>query len=544
MKTLFRALIVPAVCFALIACTQSTEIPLSPVPSLTGTLTPTITPSQTAAPTVATTPTPTYIIPTRLPTIDPESVPGLLSKAFSLQRFTGLSGYNVQQITGWEYGFGGVSGPYPRYSGYYWLDASHLLLYPRLGEQVNGFSGFWEDLAYQPAVINLENGYVWLPDKGNVYWSSELGLLIEARLKTSSAGDQREAVDIYTLDGQRTALYWGKLTGVSPSRTKILMGNRWIDLKSGKTVAFEWDKDFDKDIDIYFPRPLWSSDETQVYTCCYKYGNAGTGESFTFLPDEVSLDGQKIDDILYHAYGQWVLNDSQLLIQFDWFNSIPLDFIPLFDIKARTLHNLNTLTGIPTYDDGIPNCPMAFASPDGKSIWAKCYSGGYLVDLTTFTSVEFPMSNSYDYPTWSANSQFAWMETEPRQLLSVSSKTLSPLPVNPLLNSEPLWHPTDNILAYLSEEGRKLELLNAQTMSPREVELPTVFQSLAWSPGADSIALLAKDGSLWRLDYPRLKNLEQLALSSPEGRDINWSPDGNSIAFISGSDIYIVDVTK
>jgi Tol biopolymer transport system component len=255
------------------------------------------------------------------------------------------------------------------------------------------------------------------------------------------------------------------------------------------------------------------------------------------------VDGEKIDDILYHAYGEWVLNDSHLLIQFDFFNSIPLDFIPLFDIKTRTLHNLNTMAGIPREKYG-PNCPMTFASPDGKSIWAKCYSGGYLVDLTAFTSVEFPMSNSYDYPIWSADSQFAWMETNPRQLLSVSRKKLSPLPVDPLYDSELWWHPTDNILAYLSEDGRKLELLNAQTLSPQEVELPAVFQSLAWSPRGDSIALLAKEGSLWQLDYPRFRNLEQLMMSSAEGKDIKWSPDGNSIAFISDSDIYIVETNK
>jgi WD40 repeat protein len=256
------------------------------------------------------------------------------------------------------------------------------------------------------------------------------------------------------------------------------------------------------------------------------------------------VDAEKIDGSLYHAYGEWVLNDSHLLIQFDWFNSIPLDFIPLFDIKARTLHNLNTLAGIPAEYDYLPNCQMAFAAPDGQSGWATCYSGDYLIDLATFTSVEYPMSNSYDYPTWSANSQFAWMQTDPRLLLSVSNKTLSPLPVDPLYDSELWWHPTDNILAYLSEDGRKLELLNAQTLSPQEVELPTVFQSLAWSPRGDSIALLAKEGSLWQLDYPRFRNLEQLMMSSAEGKDIKWSPDGTSIAFISGSDIYIVETTK
>jgi hypothetical protein len=435
-----------------------------------------------------------------------------------------------------------VSGPYQRYWGYYWLDAVHLLLYPRLGEQNNGFSGVREDLAYQPAVINLKNGYVWLPGLG-VDWSSELGILIDAVYKTSSDGHQSEVVYTYTFDGQRISSYSGKLTGVSPSRTKILINNTWIDLKSGETVTFKWDSDLDTDIDIYFPRPLWSSDETQVYTCCYKYGNARTGETFTFLPNDVSLDGKEMDNILYHADGEWVLDDSHLLVQFDFFNSIPLDFIPLFDIKARTLHNLNTLAGIPTEKYG-PNCPMTFASPDGKSIWATCYSGDYLVDLSSLTSVEFPMSNSYDYPTWSADSQFAWMESEPRLLLSVSSKTLSSLPVEPLYDSELLWHPTDPVLAYISKDAQNLVMLNAETMFHQEIGLDTPFQELAWSPTGDRAALLAKDGSLWQLDYPRLNKLEQLTMSSSAGSEVKWSPDGNSISFISGSNIYTVETNK
>lgn len=546
MKSLFRVIIFLLISLSFVACGHSVTATPSPIPSptTTPTATPTLTPilSPTTTTMVEPTARPEFVPPTLIPTIDPTLVPKLLREAFSLKRFTGLSRYNIQQITGWEYGFEGVSEQSP-YPGYYWLDASHLLLYPRLGEQL-GFSGLREDLAYQPMVINLDNGYVWLPDIGKAYWSSELGMLITTGFKTSSEGDQGEAVYTFTFDGQRTAYYWGKLAGVSPSRTKILIDNTWIDLKDGKTVAFEWNNDFEQDYDIYFPQPLWSSDEMQVYTCCYKYGNASTGESFTFLPNDVSLDGEKIDDILYHAYGEWVLNDSHLLIQFDYFNSIPLDFIPLFDIKARTLHNLNTLAGIPAKHDYLPNCQMVFASPDGKSIWARCYSGGYLVDLTTFTSVEFPMSNTYDYPTWSADSQFAWMETEPLQLLSVSNKTLSPLPVDPLYGSALSWHPADHILAYVSEDAQKLVVLDAQTMLHQDIALSTLFQELAWSPNGARIALLAKDGSLWQIDYPALENAEQLTEPRSNARDVRWSPNGNSIAFIGGSDIYIVETTS
>jgi hypothetical protein len=56
--------------------------------------------------------------------------------------------------------------------------------------------------------------------------------------------------------------------------------------------------------------------------------------------------------------------------------------------------------------------------------------------------------------------------------------------------------------------------------------------------------MVAEDGSVWQVDYPLLENLEQLTSSLPDVSDLNWSPDGNSISFISGSDIYVVDTIK
>jgi Tol biopolymer transport system component len=76
--------------------------------------------------------------------------------------------------------------------------------------------------------------------------------------------------------------------------------------------------------------------------------------------------------------------------------------------------------------------------------------------------------------------------------------------------------------------------------------LPSTFNGLIWSPDGDHIALVAKDGSFWRVDYPKMENFEQLsqAISFTDMRDIIWSPDSKSIAFISGKDIYAVETTK
>jgi hypothetical protein len=41
-----------------------------------------------------------------------------------------------------------------------------------------------------------------------------------------------------------------------------------------------------------------------------------------------------------------------------------------------------------------------------------------------------------------------------------------------------------------------------------------------------------------------MDNLEQLTSPLSDVTQVNWSPDGNSIAFTSGTDIYIVDTIK
>ena len=81
-------------------------------------------------------------------------------------------------------------------------------------------------------------------------------------------------------------------------------------------------------------------------------------------------------------------------------------------------------------------------------------------------------------------------------------------------------------------------------MSVKGWELPSAFYNLVWSPDGDHIVLTAEDGSIWQIDYPMMENLEQLTEPMSNKRDFTWSPDGNSLAFVSGSDIYIVETTK
>lgn len=563
MKNVFRAIVFLALCLLLTACGQVAQVTPSSDLSPTSTPIPSVTPSPSQLPTFIVIPTQTQApstFPTLIPTIDPTLVPDLLRNTFSIQTLEGINGHNIRKITGWDYGFRQY-----RCNGYEWLGSSHLLLYPRTGqryETIGGGTGRGEDLSSQPVIINLESGNTWLPKVSRstsvwncnaIFWSQELGVIISPESSsTSYSYSDKNAVATYTFDGRDVSFFWGKLLDISPSGTKILVDNNtWIDLKSGKRVEFTWTKKFEEEQSVYFPHPLWSSDETQVYTCCYRYENARTGENYDFSYDDLSLDGEKLTGYLYTSYGEWVLDDTYLLIQWDVFYDTNPSFIPLFDPKAKTLRNLGALANIPTDLNGPPNCRETSASPDRKYVWAECYTGNYLINLVTFKSVAYPNYWVEDF-YWSSDSKFAWMASsglgnEPSstqfQILSVSNKQLKPIPENPLYETL-LWHPTEDVLAYLSEGKSALMLLDPQIMSVRKVILPTTFHSFVWSPNGDRIALVAKDGSLWQVNYPKLENLEQLTPPLPNVREVFWSPDGKSIAFISGSGIYIVDTVK
>lgn len=159
-------------------------------------------------------------------------------------------------------------------------------------------------------------------------------MLFTAGFKISSVGDQREAVHTYTFDGQRTADYWGTLTGVSPSRTKIVVDHASIiDLLTGKSIKLAWNINYDYD---YAPQIYWSSDERRVYRCCYHFADTKTGESYSF--EMSKLEGFGLEPSNYshtHANGQWVRNDDYFLIGWSVVDNGYPDFFPMFDPVAK-----------------------------------------------------------------------------------------------------------------------------------------------------------------------------------------------------------------
>ena len=477
--------------------------------------------------------------PTLIPTMQPETISAELQVALQFRDLDALDGRPLSQITRWKYGY-----------RFEWIDTNHLLLLPRVGQYENN----GRNTQHQLVVASLVSRKVWVPPVDQFIqgewgrtklprWSKKLGVFI-------IPNQDKSIVDIYTLEGKKLKTYTGNLTGVSPSGTKILVDSLWIDLESGKTVEFAWAKN---NRDRFGILPIWSSDETQVYAHIggYFYGNAKTGEGFEISTK--SVDEQMGMGRLVHSYGQWVLNDSQLLVQLSYIDDSFPNFIPLFDPSEKTYHNLSALAGISTGDGSNINCIGTSVSPDGIHVWAKCFDGNYLVNLITLKTKTFPGYYQYVDFNWSPDGQFAWLDDNdsynPRlRVLSVARQELISFPIEPAYDTVVWWHPTQNIAAYPSQNGKSLILLDAETMSVREVILPEGFCNternpprcrIIWNPSGDQLSIKANGGSIWQLDYPGLETLEQL---TPPADEFGWSPDGTKLAFTNHAGIFILEV--
>lgn len=496
---------------------------------------------------------------TPLQDFEPTQIPGLLQSALTVETLSSFNGHSLQRIGGWDHGF----------KSFEWLDAQHLLLYPFAG--VTSAHGSLVAVTY-PVVINRNSKNIWIPHPSQVgfhsqrpllYWSPQLGALIVSRSDTS--------VDIFSPDGIIFNSYQGELLGVSPSATKILVdGDTLIDLRNGETVDFAWYQTYPATEFFEYARsyfhPIWSPDEMRVYSCCYLYGDARTSTSYGMPYNEITIDGKKVDNyfLLEHFYGTWVLDDTYLLpIWGSALDGSP-NFIPLFDPATKTYRNLSAMIGLP---NSIENTPMAYCGPPsakrgGRYIWVYCKDGGHLIDLVTFQSQTYPIfSTDSGWPNpsieWSADEEFAWLSGNGFvQILSVNSEELKPLPEGCYFLS---WHLKDDIFACLSIDGQSLFLIDAKTVSiQKEIILPIELQEMIWSSDGKRIALLARDSSLWQVDYPMLENLEQLTIAMPEWtqprygnttdeslvKNVLWSPNGVSLAFIGGADIYVVDTVN
>jgi hypothetical protein len=547
---------------------------------------PSVTP--TASPTLRATSTP-YKQPTLIPTIEPAKIPDFLKNSLAIETLNAFNGYKLQHITGWENGFnGGVwdRGSRSSQQGYQWLDSGHILLFPATGETT---SPNWNTINVRPVVMNINSGNIWLPpmhrslNEGRWFslaiprWSSELEILV-----TGEILDGKEGVSTFTSDGKRVTHYEGKLIDISPSAERVFIsGNTWIDLRSGKKVDFDWEaaNGLGSVVDVsgsntkrFFP--IWSPDEAQIYFCCYFYGNAKTGESYSITNGDAIFDGGPFVDSysrsLGHAYGVW-LNDHIVMGSADvWFFS-DLGFVMIFDVVERTYHNLGVVANLPdafnnsssSYKSISPNGDYMYVTPGAQS---SVDPQVYLVNLKTFESQLYHVSGI----SWVPNDRYALLHTYHQsangefsvetQVLTLSDKTLQTYPATSTLSRSDWlavdWHLNEDVYPSIFIENQYL-VVEALTFNPLinqryEVLLSSDFNTSYQSyPGAvfvspqnDRIVLLAADDSIWIMDYPALENLEQVTPPQVNVKDISWSPDGRYLSYISETDIYIVDTKR
>lgn len=565
MRSFVKTNIFVGICIVLTACGHSIAPTASPVPSSTATATTISTPTHTLSPTITATVQPEYIQPTLIPTVDPTLVPEVLRNAFSVQTLEGLNGHKIRQITGWEYGLGGGvfyrGTSYAPCQGYQWLDTNHVLLYPEAGQKVTSYgdgSTMVTGVVPQLVVMNLDHGTGWVLEKATsetcerVHWSQELKILI-----TDEFEGEKSMVSTYTYDGDRLSSYPGSLWDVSPSGTKILISeDTLIDLRTNKTIKLSWSlEDYNEPhlSGLYWTYP----EETRVYRCCYFYANLTTGTSHRFKRSDFYLtDGTHLDPSgLWFHQGEWVRDNQYFLVQWLAVDDGPVRYQPLFDPATKLFYDLWELAGISRDLTWRYNK----VSPDGDYVWIVGVEASYLVNLITFESWHFPYSDPYTDTegNWSADSNFVWFETHVYsgnessefQILSIADGKLSPIPVTPLPYPNHWWHPTEAIVVYPAADKEALIFLDAATMSYRELPFilhqdPSSPGQVTWNSSGEKLAMIAADGSLWQVDYPALEQLEQLTPALPDISDLGWSPDGNSISFVSGSDIYIVETAK
>lgn len=562
MKNLFRTNIVIAVCFLATACGQALQITSSPIPPTTTAttipLTATPVPSQTATATIEVTPRPEYVPPTLIPTVDPALLPDLLNKALTIQAFD-MNGYKARHITGWDLGFAEWY-----CSGYYWLDANHMLVYPTSGEKQWGEGGSRFSIASQPVVINTDTGNFWLPisnqsespsNCGQLNWSPKLKILI-----TWETHGDASTVSTYTYDGQKLASYLGELSSISPSGRKILMKDDTVlDLQTNKQIKLNWSVENHNTHSLFPPAPsgiFWTSDETRIYQCCYFYADLANKTSYYYVESDFldSLGNPLTYEGLWVYRGKWVLNDKYFLAQWSQIDDGDMRYIPILDPAKKMVYDMRKKAGIP--EDFSNNYTLI--SPDGNYVWLQGWNESYLVDLTTFKLQHFAYSNPYSYTDvdWSSNSKFAWFQiydpdtkSTEFNILSISDMKLHSISVVPQAESEHWWHSSDQTVIYPAKDKNALILLNVSTMSVQELPFKDQtsrykISNFDWNPNGDKLIFITDDHILWQVDYPAMENLEQIMASTNTISGAQWSPDGKSIAYISGTDIYIVDTVK
>jgi hypothetical protein len=127
-------------------------------------------------------------------------------------------------------------------------------------------------------------------------------------------------------------------------------------------------------------------------------------------------------------------------------------------------------------------------------------------------------------------------------VFNVRDRAINFVPLEQPIGGTVLWQ-SEGLLSWLTEDNNTLLTLDITTGEIRQVSFRQSVMQLIQKPQDKGLVALVADGSLWWVPDLESDRVEQLTPHLPDIRDARWSPSGNRLAFISGSDVYVVTVT-
>ncbi|WP_420641213.1 hypothetical protein [Candidatus Leptofilum sp.] len=531
-----------------------TEMAATAVPT-TGTATPASTHTAAPRPRATITPPPTPLpTPTPLPALSPEALAQMVAEGLSWTAVPGMDGFPLWQLSDFEYGLRYMPYGYCEFGPYRWLTDDQLLLFP-IVDHTSWFEEPTMGKVTQPIVFNAAAGTAWLPDTPRTdvcdlpVWSATRQQLIEA-----SDGEVR----LRNLAGNVVATYPGSMPlFIAPSGQRLLAGQTWIDLTTGEQVQLDgWQR-------VKFPRPAWSSDETEIFECCFSYVNVATGESWTRqdLPD-LWVGGIGAAPGYFGSASHWVADDDLVIIEpnnISFFNGSDQPALPLIDPASKTIINIVEAFDLPT---NLFDC-FSQLTPMNSQLWFSCIQvldDGYTKSLGVSYLVALPELNAttftgeFIFRGWSADGRFYSYDeitdlttNEGATWLAQVNGNQWQIAADPLA-TEPLerqyWHPTQPLALMQSGRSNRLLLIDTTSLT-RQLDFPYALADVAWQPNGDGIVLLTTDNALFWLDelFAPDSEPQRIAPDLAEINNVRWSPNGHRLAFISGNSFYVIDMT-
>lgn len=195
-------------------------------------------------------------------------------------------------------------------------------------------------------------------------------------------------------------------------------------------------------------------------------------------------------------------------------------------------------------------CPrdecVTFVSQDSRAL-ILLEMGTYVPTLIPLTQPISPIAYRSPQDQYSVSPEgpyqiFPGSDKRSWTVLNVRASSTRFVPLEQPIGSTVFWQ-TAELLSWLTEDNYTLLTLDIATGEVQQVSFHQPVTQLIQKPQDKGLVALAADGSLWWVPDLGSDQAEQLTPPLPGVRDVRWSPSGSRLAFISGSDVYLVTAT-